>query len=87
MVVNAIVVDNFGRGWAVSQTRAYAASQTTVMHMKRLNQTESVIFVILCVLCFQRQSFFTFIPPQSVSHRPSRKHAYIMLTPFNPTFI
>ena len=25
------------------------------------NQTESPIFVILCVLCFQRQSFFTFI--------------------------
>ena len=36
---------------------AYAASQTTVSHMKRLNQTESPIFVILCVLCFQRQSF------------------------------
>ena len=33
---------------------AYAASQTTVLHtcMKRLNQTESLIFVILCVLCF-----------------------------------
>ena len=33
--------------------RAYAASQTTVLHMKRhmkrLNQTESPIFVILCV--------------------------------------
>ena len=28
--------------------------------MKRLNQTESPIFVILCVLCFQRQSFLTF---------------------------
>ena len=39
----------------------YAASQTTVLHMKRLNQTESPIFVILCVLCFQRQSFLTFI--------------------------
>ena len=37
---------------------AYAASQTTVLH---LNQTESPIFVILCVLCFQRQSFLTFI--------------------------
>ena len=36
----------------------YAASQTTVLYMKRLNQTESPIFVILCVL---RQSFFTFI--------------------------
>ena len=41
--------------------RAYAASQTTVLHMKRLNQTDSPIFVILCVLCFQRQIFFTFI--------------------------
>ena len=29
--------------------------------MKRLDQTESPIFVILCVLCFQRQSFLTFI--------------------------
>ena len=29
--------------------------------MKRLNQTESPIFVILCVPCFQRQSFLTFI--------------------------
>ena len=29
--------------------------------MKRLNQAESPIFVILCVLCFQRQSFLTFI--------------------------
>ena len=29
--------------------------------MKRLNQTESPILVILCVLCFQRQSFLTFI--------------------------
>ena len=37
---------------------AYAASQTTVLHVKGLNQTESPIFVILCVLCFQRQSFF-----------------------------
>ena len=39
-----------------------SALQTTVLHMKRLNQTESPIFLILCVLCFQRQSiFFTFI--------------------------
>ena len=42
-------------GWG-----AYEASQTTALHMKRLNQTESPIFVILCVLCFQRQSFLTF---------------------------
>ena len=30
-----------------------------VLHMKRLNKTESPIFVNLCDLCFQRQSFFT----------------------------
>ena len=40
---------------------AYADVQTTVLHMKRLNETESPIFVILCVLCFQRQSFLTLI--------------------------
>ena len=39
---------------------AYAASQTTVLHLKRLSQTESPIFVFLCVLCFQRQSLFYF---------------------------
>ena len=38
----------------------YAASQTTVLHMKRLSETESPIFVDLCVLYFQRQPFFTF---------------------------
>ena len=40
---------------------AYAASQTTVLHMKKHNQTESSIFVVVCVLCFQRQSFLTVI--------------------------
>ena len=40
---------------------AQAASQTTMLHMERLNQTQSIIFVILCVLCFQRQSFLTLI--------------------------
>ena len=35
--------------------------QTTMLHMKRLNQTECPIFLILCYLCFQRQSFLTFI--------------------------
>ena len=39
----------------------FAASQTTVLHMKGFSQTESPIFVILCVLCFQRHSFLTFI--------------------------
>ena len=34
--------------------RVYAASKTTVLHMKRLSQTESPIFVIWCVLYFQR---------------------------------
>ena len=28
-----------------------------LLHMKRLNKTESPIFVLLCVLCFQRQTF------------------------------
>ena len=40
---------------------AYAALQPTVLHMKRLNQSGSPIFVILFVLCFQRKSFLTFI--------------------------
>ena len=44
-----------GGGWA------YAALQTMVLQMKRLNQAEPPIFVILCVLYFQRQSFLTFI--------------------------
>ena len=45
---------SFSIGWAW---------KTTVLRMKRLVQTESPIFVILCVLCFQMQSFFTFILP------------------------
>ena len=32
--------------------RAYAASQNTVSHMKKLGQTVSSIYVTLCVLCF-----------------------------------
>ena len=51
----ALVPWGGGVGWG-----AYAASQTIVLHMKRLSQTESPSFVILCVLCFQRQSFLTF---------------------------
>ena len=31
-------------------------------------QTESPIFVILCVICFQRQSFFTFISVNKITH-------------------
>ena len=50
---------------------AYAASQTTVLHMKRLSQTESSIFVILCVLCFQSQSFLTFIKIPTCYQRTS----------------
>ena len=50
-----------GGGGVGGRGVAYAAVQTTVLLMKRLNQTESPIFVILCVLCFQRQSFLTFI--------------------------
>ena len=33
----------------------YFTAQHTLLHMKRLNKTESSIFVISCVLCFQRQ--------------------------------
>ena len=51
---------------------AYAASQTTVLHMKRLNQTDYPIFVILCILCFQRQSFFTFIVWHSLGSQGSK---------------
>ena len=42
--------------------------QCTVLHMKRLNQTESPIFVILCVLCFQRQPSLTFILGHGVTN-------------------
>ena len=40
---------------------AYAVSYTTLLHMKRLSQTESMILVIFVCFCFQRQSFLTFI--------------------------
>ena len=33
----------------------YAVSQTTVLYIKRLYNTESSIFLLVCVLCFQRQ--------------------------------
>ena len=57
------IVKSGAGGWRGNGggTGAYAALQTTVLHMKKLNQTESPIFVILSVLCFQRQSFFPFI--------------------------
>ena len=38
--------------------RAYAASKTTALYMKGLNQAETMIFVRLYVLWFQRQLFF-----------------------------
>ena len=47
---------------------AYAASQTTVLPTKRHSQTESQIFVILCALCFQRQSFFYFYSTLSLGN-------------------
>ena len=63
----------------------YAASQTTYMslYMKRFNKTESPIFVLLCVLCIQRQpSRFLFYfttsgvkcPVTAVKHRPVLHH-------------
>ena len=53
---------------------AYAASQTTVLHMKRLNQTESPIFVNLCVLCFQRQSFLLLLRISAILGAKFSKH-------------
>ena len=43
-----------------------SVSPLTILYLKFeqvqfTTQTESPIFVILCVLCFQRQSFLTFI--------------------------
>ena len=37
---------------------AYAASQITALHLRRLNQTESPNFVILCVLSFLFHFYF-----------------------------
>ena len=45
-----------GGGWG-----AYAVLQSKVLHMKRLQNTESPFFEILCFLCFQMPSFWTFI--------------------------
>ena len=43
---------------------ANVTSKPTLLHIKRLNKTESPIFIILCVLCFQRQlCIFIFILP------------------------
>ena len=38
----------------------YSASQSTYLYMKKFNKTESPIFIILCVLCFQKQPFRVF---------------------------
>ena len=45
-----------------------------MVHMKRLNLTESPIFVILCVLCFQRQNFFDFYLTAKLLKRGYRYH-------------
>ena len=39
---------------------SYAALQITLLHMKSLTETETPIFVLLCVQCFQGQPFFFF---------------------------
>ena len=39
---------------------AYAAPQTTVLHMKRFNQTESPIFVIYVFFVFSKAILFDF---------------------------
>ena len=48
------VVGAGGGGGGGGGRGAYAASQTTVLHnIKRLNQTECPIFVILYVFCYK----------------------------------
>ena len=42
-----------GGGGGGGGAELYAAMQTTLLHMKRFNKAESLIFVPLCVLCFQ----------------------------------
>ena len=39
---------------------AYAASQTTVLHMKRLNQNQVSNFRDFVFSCFERQSFYNY---------------------------
>ena len=34
---------------------------TTLLHIKKLNETESPIFVLLCVLCFQKGNLLDFL--------------------------
>ena len=48
-----------GEGWGGAWGRMQP--RKLVLHIKRRNQTESPIFVILRVLYLQRQSFLTFI--------------------------
>ena len=49
----------WGEGGGAGGGGAYADSQTTVLHMKKLNQNESPIFVILCSL-FPKAILFDF---------------------------
>ena len=73
-----VVLGKGGGGGRRRVGAGHAASQTTVLHMRRLYQTESPIFMILCVLCFQRQSFFTFI-----LHDTERKSTLVQCLPKN----
>ena len=60
----------------LERVRAYSASQTTLLFMKRLNKTESPIFGLLCVLCFQMQPFrfaFYFTAPGVKCHMAALK--------------
>ena len=50
-----------GGGWG------YAASQTTMLHMKRLNKTESPIFEIFVCSLFPNAILFYFYDKKSVS--------------------
>ena len=44
-----LVLGCAGVGWG-----RYTALQTTLLYMKRLKKNRTLIFVLLCVLCFQR---------------------------------
>ena len=47
--------------YSESELEGACSSQTILLHMKRFNKTEFPIFILLCVLCFLRQSFRFFI--------------------------
>ena len=42
-----------GGGWGEGRGVAFTTSSAILLYMKRFNETEFPIFVLLCVLCFQ----------------------------------